>query len=891
MQIIESTSLWRRTLSEHGYVSKKTLPLEKEFASRLRESFKLFRNRVATLTGEIATYYHDLTVHDIKHIDALWQCADTLLGDDYPINPTEAYVLGGAFLLHDAGLALASYQDIQGEIKGSPLWRDCAAVAYRREMGKPIAEADYSNLKPQIEREATEFFLRQRHAERAAELGLIGFRAAESDPARYLIDDSDLRDAFAHVIGQIAYSHWWSAEQVVDRFTNCHGAFAGGPSGWQVDPLKLAFILRTCDATQIDARRAPAFLRSLRKPVGLSDHHWKFQGNMLAPHVEGDAIVFTSKSPFQRDDSEAWWTGKSLLELADRELRDADAYLRDLNRPPLLANRVAGIHVQKQLTQLIQVDGWAPVDTSVHVSNVAKVIEVLGGQGLYGDRPYVPLREMLQNARDAVLARRIKEDRGDDWGRITVELAEVDDRILLRVSDNGVGMSKEVLTGALLDFGASYWKSQQMIYDHPGLASRGFEPTGKYGIGFFSVFMLADDVRVITRRAEDAKTECNVLEFSNGLDGRVILREAIQSEQLLEAGTTIELWLKKPPRERGGLLAPGNIWTLGLFPDMQYQRQIAWSLADLCVWLAPALDVSLEVVEDGASELAITAADWASIPANDLIRRILLYRDDVDEIIAGDACQRIAKNIAPVFTRSGETIGRAAIGIRYELCQGKNRPLYATAVTTAGQFRSSESMDVFGLFVGDAKLASRNSSSARAVLEGMPLANWATNQAKLAGQLTNDWYQLYEIAMLIRLLGGDTLSLPIFRDAEGHKSFDDIAARVDLPSQIDLKQDHWGVAGWSYPELKAAELGVSSSRGKKIHDFRMDSDPRGRSDHPVWNRFWMSLWGAAIEAIAQSWKVPLHDVLEAGIFRQDEKFEKDGREGHRLTADTLIRPS
>ncbi len=888
MQIIQSTALWRRSLSERKYNDSPNQQLERDYVSRLRESFKLFHNRVSVLTGEISRSFRDLTVHDVEHTDALWQCADLLLGDDYPINSSEVYVLGGAFLLHDAGLALASYQDIREDVKQTTLWRDCAAIAFRRDVGRPIREEDYSNLPADIEQEATEFFLRQRHAQQASGLALASFPADSSGNPRYLIDDADLREAFGHLIGQIAHSHWWAIDKVTEQLSETHGPLACGPPEWHVDPLKLAVILRTCDAIQIDSRRAPALLRSLRKPTGVAENHWKFQERMMAPFVENRAVVFTSSSPFQRCDSDAWWVGKELLQLADSELRGADACLSDLSRPQLSANRVAGIQFHKQLIRFIKVDGWTPVDTSVHVSDVAKLIETLGGQGLYGDRPYVPLRELLQNARDAVVARRMKESRPGDWGKIEVELSEDEHGFVLTVSDNGIGMSDDVLAGHLLDFGMSYWKSQQALQEHPGLAALGFEPTGKYGIGFFSVFMIASSVRVVTRRPSDAQADCRVLEFAKGLKGRIILRPAELDEQLLDPGTVVSLRLKGDPRQKGGLLGPGTFWPWPPFPENQYQKEQPWSLPDLCVWLAPAFDVALRTSESGVSCAAINANDWTTIEASELIRRLLLYRDDVDVILQDESCRRIAENISPIVSQNGELIGRAAIAIAYRIGTNLRRGLYAPAEVTAGQFRAMGTGDLCGLFIGSASKASRNLSTARACLEGLPLANWATSQSRLATSLTNDTNALKDVAMLIRVLGGDTGGLPIFRDREGYKSFDDIAGQTDLPDKLELIQEHWGVAGWNPPKLKEDQLGVSSGRMKRLHDFRPDRDPRRRADHPVWNRFWMSPWGAAIEAVAQAWKVPLIDVLDAGIFRKDENLEGGGI---RMTSDTLVHPA
>ena len=88
-----------------------------------------------------------------------------------------------------------------------------------------------------------------------------------------------------------------------------------------------------------------------------------------------------------------------------------------------------------------------------------RVVETLGGSKLYGDKPTVALRELIQNAADAVQARRKYEKRSTDWGLITVALLSESDEWWLVVEDNGIGMSEHVLTGPLLDFGTSFWRS------------------------------------------------------------------------------------------------------------------------------------------------------------------------------------------------------------------------------------------------------------------------------------------------------------------------------------------------------------------------------------------------------------------------------------------------
>lgn len=77
---------------------------------------------------------------------------------------------------------------------------------------------------------------------------------------------------------------------------------------------------------------------------------------------------------------------------------------------------------------------------------------------------------------------------------MAVEFAHADNRIhecILTVSDNGIGMPQEVLTGTLLDFGRSFWSTEEAASRYPGLTSDSrFQPTGRFGIGFYAILLL-----------------------------------------------------------------------------------------------------------------------------------------------------------------------------------------------------------------------------------------------------------------------------------------------------------------------------------------------------------------------------------------------------------------
>jgi HSP90 family molecular chaperone len=141
------------------------------------------------------------------------------------------------------------------------------------------------------------------------------------------------------------------------------------------------------------------------------------------------------------------------------------------------------------------------------------LVSRLGGKELYGNDPNVALRELIQNASDAVRARRALERRDSDWGEILISTGCDDTGPWIEVRDNGIGMSERVLTGPLLDFGRPFWGTGLMSAELPGLATSGFKSTGCYGIGFFSVFMLGDKIRVTTLRSGEASQDTQVLEF------------------------------------------------------------------------------------------------------------------------------------------------------------------------------------------------------------------------------------------------------------------------------------------------------------------------------------------------------------------------------------------
>src|SRR5579862_6210090 len=77
--------------------------------SYFRLHLEEMRERAKVLVTRIARDIPEYTVHDVTHLDALWETASLITPTELDLNPPEAFVFGAAVLLHDAGMTLAAY--------------------------------------------------------------------------------------------------------------------------------------------------------------------------------------------------------------------------------------------------------------------------------------------------------------------------------------------------------------------------------------------------------------------------------------------------------------------------------------------------------------------------------------------------------------------------------------------------------------------------------------------------------------------------------------------------------------------------------------------------------------------------------------------------------------
>ncbi len=723
------TWLWRQAFDTPR---SDTSAAEQEY---FRNQYTQLRTKAEQLVARIAVDLPGMTVHDVTHLDALWDTASLVSEGAIGLNPAEAFVFGAAILLHDAGMSLAAFPGGFEDVKKTVIWQD--ALARRQlEAGDDGTGTSSTSPPPELVNTLIPDVLRRLHAEQAEQLAEQYW---EIDGTKYyLIDDPDLRAFYGPTIGQIAHSHWWPISKVEAELSGELGAFPQR-TRHLIDKVKLACLLRVADALHIDSRRAPKFIQAITKPTGLSKLHWTFQDRLSRPHVELDTVVFTTGQPFDRANADAWWLAYDTLSLIDRELNDVDQLLRNRGKEVLRARRIKGAGSPEMMSRTVKTRDWRPVDARLQISDVPRIVETLGGAKLYGSDPTVPLRELIQNAADAVQARRRYEGRAEDWGRIIVGVEKRDDGHWLTVEDNGIGMSELVLTGPLLDFGTSFWRSPLAMEEFPGLLSSGMNAIGRFGIGFFSVFMLGSTVNVYSRRCDRGAEHGRLLEFRGGTAMRPILAQPSPRTLPLDGGTRIEVCLDHDPFESGGLLASG-----------QYTNKPI-SLDRLVGALAPNLSVALFVKTQDGEKKVTEPGDWLQIADHSLALRM-------NPTIETNGLPK-EKLMREMKDAHGRIVGRGMI-----VPEGHWMFNPTSGWITVAGLRATRLRNITGLLLGDALTAARDNAVPLVDAEG--LSEWASEQAQLVTEHVRDEEKQAEVAEVVLTCQGEIGHLKILQWGE-----------------------------------------------------------------------------------------------------------------------------
>ena len=168
-------------------------------------------------------------------------------------------------------------------------------------------------------------------------------------------------------------------------------------------------------------------------------------------------------------------------------------------------------------------------------TEVNKLLDIVINS-LYSEK-YIFLRELISNASDALDKLRYwtltnqNLKKSDDPYRIVITPDK--DKKTLMISDNGIGMNRDDLInhiGTIAKSGTAEFLQNAKENDSS------VDLIGQFGVGFYSAFMVASKVEIVTKRADSEQAYSWVSDGINGFE--------ISEVNKKTNGTDITLYLK-----------------------------------------------------------------------------------------------------------------------------------------------------------------------------------------------------------------------------------------------------------------------------------------------------------------------------------------------------------
>ncbi|TAK30625.1 MAG: hypothetical protein EPO21_18945 [Chloroflexota bacterium] len=505
----------------------------------------------ALLEDNKTVFFPEYTDHGIDHVEGVMRAAAFLIRDPAGVITAEdAAVLVLACLLHDVAMHLTKdgfvrlvstnqQWRIVEKFKDEPwnvLWADYVMEAKRfdgRALQNLFGSPDPINIpdlkEPQLWTEEQlkliGEFIRRHHHRLAHQIAINGMPG----PTSGQLAPQGFDDEFNDIAGVVARSHGMPLRGTFDYLRTHYNE----RQYRQIHPVFLMAVVRVADYLQVEATRAPEQLlsvKSLRSPI--SAREWSAHQAIKDARTDADVeSLFVHCKP---DGVGIYLRLKELLTGIQSELDSSWAVLGELySRYTTEGLDTLGLTIRRVTSNLDDEEGFAqqveyfPRRAAFDVAGV-EVMKLLV-EPLYGKEPAIGVRELVQNAVDAVRELdeylRIRGDKQDvvracqEADVIITLKQESDGSFWLVVSDRGIGMTADTIQNYFLKAGATLRRSAswRKVFETEEGNSRVLR-SGRFGVGVFATFLLGDRISVSTRHPDE---EVGV-EFEASIDDEVI---------------------------------------------------------------------------------------------------------------------------------------------------------------------------------------------------------------------------------------------------------------------------------------------------------------------------------------------------------------------------------
>lgn len=380
-------------------------------------------------------------------------------------------------------------------------------------------------------------YIRRKHADRVEDF----MDKAEKDLGYYQIPKRLLC-----VVTKICQCHTKSQDEVLkipfaEKFIDgvCH-------------PRYITALLRLGDVLDIDSNRIPKIVLDTLSYIP-KDSKWHLSMNLSITHLRIDEKIVEITAETK---------DRKTAELATGWFRMIDSEIQyQLNQRYNIMPNQYGYTLPQVGEMNVQLEDFDDLDGKKFPEfevDTDRAMHLLEGSDLY-NHPAQCMREVFQNAVDATYLRiycehfRGKNITNNSFSefcslcanseyKIWVEVTYEEERLKFKISDNGIGMDKEDFRFiAKVGSSSKNIDKEEIIKAMPDW----MRPSGTFGIGFQSLFLMTDEIKLTTHKWNtDITYEVNLYkpESKSEYRGNILIKTKKESRL---CGTTIEFDIPK----------------------------------------------------------------------------------------------------------------------------------------------------------------------------------------------------------------------------------------------------------------------------------------------------------------------------------------------------------
>lgn len=436
---------------------------------KLSEKVKLIVRHIDPLLARIPENMPEYTLHDATHSIKVINIMGKIIPEETleKLNSIELTLLIVSGYIHDIGMTCSTEE--REKIIESNEFKQLIKADSKYE--------DYLNYKKTGDHRAATFiednifreYLRKNHVKRSAEYierllngGKFELSIDDISLSKYVIA---ICNGHGEPVTSLYNTKLWPRDKLI--------------KGHYVNIQYLTIILRLADILDLDPERTPRVLHEFVNPKNnASIQEWRKHRSLIGWDITPNYVVVEAECNFP----EVERTLRLFLQWIELERRESiellkgytdsisQKYILLLNKP-ITADRVTS-------------DGSYIYNEVKFELDYQKMINLLMGERLYRN-PITALRELLQNAIDAIKARQYLYNSRLENFIPSVSITYRGNKLI--IEDNGIGMDDKVFTDYFLQVGKSYYSTGRFKEADLGI-------TSEFGIGVLSVFMIADSM-------------------------------------------------------------------------------------------------------------------------------------------------------------------------------------------------------------------------------------------------------------------------------------------------------------------------------------------------------------------------------------------------------------